>query len=275
MGRDAGLHGVDRQAARSPLVRGPHRSPSSLRGARRLSHPRRDPRSFQAPRLLADRARACAAWPGGVHRREDRRHRLSRAHLRAHQAGAAQHRLVRAPPCRVHRVARSPLRVREVAAGLAGGGGMDRGGARGLARLGAVALGELSKASGAQPRSGTRAVNSGVPALDSALSFTLRAPPLRHRSRAEALHLRRMRSEASDEELMLRYGRGDARAFELLYRRHRLPLYRFLLRQGGNAAPAEELFQDLRMRVVNSPRRYQPLAKFTSWVYAIAPNRLI
>jgi len=87
--------------------------------------------------------------------------------------------------------------------------------------------------------------------------------------------LPRMRIEASDEELMLRYGRGDARAFELLYRRHRLPLYRFLLRQVGNPATAEELFQDLWMRVVNSRGRYQPRAKFTSWVYAIAHNRLL
>ena len=101
------------------------------------------------------------------------------------------------------------------------------------------------------------------------------APPVQHRRPAEALHLRRMRIEASDEELMLRYGRGDARAFELLYRRHRLPLYRFLLRQVGNAATAEELFQDLWMRVVNSRGRYEARAKFTSWVYAIAHNRLM
>jgi RNA polymerase sigma-70 factor, ECF subfamily len=87
--------------------------------------------------------------------------------------------------------------------------------------------------------------------------------------------LRSMRGEASDEELMLRYGRGDSRAFELLYRRHRLPLYRFLLRQLGNAESAEELFQDLWMRVVNSRGRYQPRAKFTSWIYAIAHNRLM
>ena len=84
-----------------------------------------------------------------------------------------------------------------------------------------------------------------------------------------------MRSEASDEDLMLRYGRGDARAFEALYLRHRLPLYRFLLRQVGNAATAEELFQDLWMRVVNSRGRYEVRAKFTSWIYAIAHNRLM
>ncbi len=111
--------------------------------------------------------------------------------------------------------------------------------------------------------------------LVSVLPVPPRALPVQHRRPAEALHLRRMRIEASDEELMLRYGRGDARAFELLYRRHRLPLYRFLLRQVGNAATAEELFQDLWMRVVNSRGRYEARAKFTSWVYAIAHNRLM
>ncbi len=74
---------------------------------------------------------------------------------------------------------------------------------------------------------------------------------------------------------MLRYGKGDAGAFEALYRRHRLPLYGFLLRQVGNADTASELFQDLWMRVVNSRGRYEARAKFTSWVYAIAHNRLM
>lgn len=84
-----------------------------------------------------------------------------------------------------------------------------------------------------------------------------------------------MESEPSDEELMLRYGDGDATAFEALYRRHRGPLYRFLLRQVANASTAEELFQDVWMRVVNSRAHYEVRAKFTSWVYTIAHNRLM
>ncbi len=83
-----------------------------------------------------------------------------------------------------------------------------------------------------------------------------------------------MESTASDEDLMLRYGDGDAGAFEALYRRHRGRLYRFLLRQAGDAATAEELFQDVWMRVVNSRGRYEVRAKFTAWVYTIAHNRL-
>src|SRR5438093_13238161 len=52
-------------------------------------------------------------------------------------------------------------------------------------------------------------------------------------------------------------------------------MYRFLLRKVGSAESAEELFQDLWMRVVNSRGRYEVRAKFTSWVYAIAHNRLM
>ncbi len=84
-----------------------------------------------------------------------------------------------------------------------------------------------------------------------------------------------MGSGPADEELMLGYGGGDAGAFEALYRRHRGPLYRFLLRQVSDAATAEELFQDVWMRVIDSRGRYQARAKFTSWVYAIAHNRLM
>jgi RNA polymerase sigma-70 factor (ECF subfamily) len=84
-----------------------------------------------------------------------------------------------------------------------------------------------------------------------------------------------MGSGPADEELMLAYGGGDAGAFEVLYRRHRGPLYRFLLRQVNDAATAEELFQDVWMRVIDFRERYQPRARFTSWLYAIAHNRLM
>ena len=84
-----------------------------------------------------------------------------------------------------------------------------------------------------------------------------------------------MGSGPADEELMLSYGGGDAGSFETLYRRHRGPLYRFLLRQVSDTATAEELFQDVWMRVIDSRERYQPRAKFSSWVYAIAHNRLM
>ena len=81
-------------------------------------------------------------------------------------------------------------------------------------------------------------------------------------------------AESTDEELMLRYAAGDAGAFETLYRRHRGPLYRFMLRQAGDAGAAEELFQDVWMRVIDSRERYEVRARFTTWLYTIAHNRL-
>ena len=84
-----------------------------------------------------------------------------------------------------------------------------------------------------------------------------------------------MEGGTSDDELMLRYGGGDSDAFEALYRRHRGPLYRFLLRQVSNPATAEEIFQDVWMRVIDSRLGYEARSKFSSWLYAIAHNRLM
>jgi len=79
----------------------------------------------------------------------------------------------------------------------------------------------------------------------------------------------------SDEDLMCRYRDGDAGAFERLYLKHKGGLFRYFLRQCSDRAIAEELYQDVWMRVINSRDRYEVTAKFTTWVYRIAHNRLI
>jgi RNA polymerase sigma factor (sigma-70 family) len=79
----------------------------------------------------------------------------------------------------------------------------------------------------------------------------------------------------SDEVLMLAYRDGDASAFEILYRRFRGPMYRYLLRQCGNAGVAEELFQDVWLNIVRSRQRYEVKASFSTYVYQVAHNRLI
>jgi RNA polymerase sigma-70 factor (ECF subfamily) len=81
--------------------------------------------------------------------------------------------------------------------------------------------------------------------------------------------------EAPDEELMLAYGRGDAGAFEALYQRHRGPLYRFVLRALKQRSSAEELFQEVWIRVIEARTRYAPQARFTTWLYTIAHNLLV
>jgi RNA polymerase sigma-70 factor (ECF subfamily) len=84
-----------------------------------------------------------------------------------------------------------------------------------------------------------------------------------------------MWDEMSDEALMLAYREGDTAAFEALYRRWRSRLYRFLLRQCGNAAHADELFQDIWLKIVGARKGYEVAAKFSTWLFRIAHNRLI
>jgi RNA polymerase sigma-70 factor (ECF subfamily) len=82
-------------------------------------------------------------------------------------------------------------------------------------------------------------------------------------------------NEATDEELMQRYRDGDAHAFETLYARHKAPVYRYLLRQCGVAALAEELFQDVWMNLIRARERYEVRARFTTWLYTLAHHRVI
>ena len=81
--------------------------------------------------------------------------------------------------------------------------------------------------------------------------------------------------EAADEELMLAYRHGDAGAFETLYKRHRGALYRFVLRAIKQRPAAEELFQEVWIRVIEARSRYAPQARFTTWLYTIAHNLLV
>lgn len=73
-----------------------------------------------------------------------------------------------------------------------------------------------------------------------------------------------------DEALMLAYRAGDAAAFEVLYGRWRGRLYRYLAHQA-----ADELFQDVWLRVVNARTGYEATAKFSTWLFRIAHNRLV
>jgi RNA polymerase sigma factor (sigma-70 family) len=82
-------------------------------------------------------------------------------------------------------------------------------------------------------------------------------------------------AESSDEELMLLYRDGDAGAFDALYARHKGGVYRYLLRQCRDAAAAEELFQDVWMNLVRARSGYTVQAKFTTYLYHLAHNRLI
>ena len=82
-------------------------------------------------------------------------------------------------------------------------------------------------------------------------------------------------AETRDEDLMLAYAAGDAAAFDALYARHKGGVYRYVLRHCGHAGVGDELFQDVWMNVIRARASYAPSAKFTTWLYRIAHNRLI
>ncbi len=82
-------------------------------------------------------------------------------------------------------------------------------------------------------------------------------------------------SQETDENLMKRFGRGEAAAFEILYRRHELKVFRYLQRNVRNEAGANDLMQEVWFAVVRGAANYQPTAKFTTWLFTIAHNRMV
>ena len=71
---------------------------------------------------------------------------------------------------------------------------------------------------------------------------------------------------------MLRVKEGDAYSFELLLERHRRPVINYLNRLLQNQAVAEELAQEVFLRVYRARSRYEPTAKFTTWLFRITTN---
>lgn len=84
-----------------------------------------------------------------------------------------------------------------------------------------------------------------------------------------------MSRNVSDEILMVRYAKGDAGAFDELLARHRNPLFGYLCRLLKNRELAEDTFQEVFIRVINSRKRYKQKAKFSTWLYRIAHNACI
>lgn len=75
-----------------------------------------------------------------------------------------------------------------------------------------------------------------------------------------------------DAELMLRVRDGDAESFALLLDRHRAPVIHFLYRMLQNQAVAEELAQEVFLRVYRSRANYEASARFTTWLFRIATH---
>lgn len=75
-----------------------------------------------------------------------------------------------------------------------------------------------------------------------------------------------------DAELMLRVKDGDGASFGVLLEKHRLSVIHFLYRMVQNHAVAEELAQEVFLRVYRSRSTYEPTAKFTTWLFRIATH---
>jgi len=76
----------------------------------------------------------------------------------------------------------------------------------------------------------------------------------------------------TDAQIMLRVKAGDQSAFDFLVQKYRRPLVSFMYRMARNAAAAEDLAQEVFLRVYRSRQSYEATAKFTTWLYRIATN---
>jgi len=77
---------------------------------------------------------------------------------------------------------------------------------------------------------------------------------------------------ASDAATMLRVAAGDESAFNFLVQKHHRPVIHFLFRMVRNQAVAEELAQEVFLRVYRARDSYRAEARFTTWLYRIATN---
>jgi len=78
--------------------------------------------------------------------------------------------------------------------------------------------------------------------------------------------------ELTDADVMLRAKAGDEAAFDSLVQKYRRPMVSFMYRMAHNAAAAEDLAQEVFLRVYRSRQSYEATAKFTTWLYRIATN---
>jgi len=81
-----------------------------------------------------------------------------------------------------------------------------------------------------------------------------------------------MDSELSSEDLMARIAKGDDDAFEILVTRHQTSVLNLIYRFIGDRTEAKDLAQEVFLRVWQTANRYEPRAKFTTWIYQVTAN---
>ena len=80
--------------------------------------------------------------------------------------------------------------------------------------------------------------------------------------------------DENDEDLIARYAKGETDALSVLFERYRRPLYGFVARMSPSAADADEVFQEVWLRVINKAKTYRK-DRFRGWLYRIAHNLMI
>jgi RNA polymerase sigma-70 factor (ECF subfamily) len=81
--------------------------------------------------------------------------------------------------------------------------------------------------------------------------------------------------QQTDISLMQQYADGDLRAFETLYNMHKAGLYRYFMRHIPEPSLAEDLYQEIWNKVILQAKNYKASAKFTTWLYTLAHNKLV
>ncbi|MCG3174484.1 MAG: ECF RNA polymerase sigma factor SigW [Myxococcota bacterium] len=79
----------------------------------------------------------------------------------------------------------------------------------------------------------------------------------------------------SDEQLFERYRRGEVKAFETLYERHKRAVFRFACRYLGSEGLAEDVMQDVFIKIVRNAAAWEGRSSFTTWMYAITRNQCL
>lgn len=79
----------------------------------------------------------------------------------------------------------------------------------------------------------------------------------------------------TDEELIIELQKGDDKAFELLLKRHKDSVFNFIYRFVGNHSEAEDLLQDVFLKIFDKAQDYKPLGKFKTWLYTMARNQCV
>jgi len=81
--------------------------------------------------------------------------------------------------------------------------------------------------------------------------------------------------EKTDEQLMQQYAKGNAKAFDQLYERHRGSLYRYFRRQVSDEATANDLYQGVWEKMIAARKKYRSSSPFSAWMFRIAHNHLV